>query len=81
MIFNVYAIEVNGCDGIAEVLYVAANDRQNALDTLKNDKADTDIERKLQWCDVMWLEGATYEAEKPCCINDRLCCEDGEIIY
>lgn len=71
---NVYAIELNGCDGIYEVVYVAANDRNEAVEVLKASY------RNLAWYDIMWLEGATYETDKPCEINARLCTEDGEII-
>ena len=31
--FNVYAIEENGCDGINNIDYVAANDREEAIKT------------------------------------------------
>ena len=76
--FNVYAIEVNSCEGIDEVMYVAASNREEAIKTAAEEHPN---EWRLQHgSDVMWLEGAVYEADKPCCIYDRLCCEDGIII-
>ena len=71
---KVFAIELNGCDGIYDVVYVAANDRDEAVDVLKASR------QSLTWYDVMWLEGASYETDKPCEIETRLCTEDGEII-
>ena len=77
--FNVYAIEMNGCDGIDNVDYVAANDRDEAI------KTAVDKYPNMEWIyrhntDVMWLEGAVYEADKPCFINSRLCKDNGTII-
>ena len=74
LIMKVFAIELNGCDGIYDVVYVAANDRDEAVDVLKASR------QSLTWYDVMWLEGASYETDKPCEIEPRLCTEDGEII-
>ena len=71
---KVFAIELNGCDGIYDVIYVAANDRAEAVDVLKASN------QYLAWYDVMWLEGASYDTDEPCEITSRLCCEDGEII-
>ena len=73
-IMKVFAIELNGCEGIYDVVYVAANDRDEAVDVLKASR------QSLTWYDVMWLEGASYETDKPCEIEPRLCTEDGEII-
>lgn len=82
MKLNVYAIEIYDCDGTAEVLYVAATDRQNAIETLIacGDEYNDDIESRLTWSDVYLLDGATYEADEPCRIEGRLCREDGQII-
>ena len=71
---KVFAIELYGCDGIDKVVYVAANDREEAVDVLKASN------QYLDWYGVMWLEGANYETDKPCEIKSRLCTEDGEII-
>ena len=73
-IMKVFAIELNGCDGIYDVVYVAANDRDEAVNVLKASR------QSLTWYDVIWLEGASYETDKPCEIKSRLCIEDGEII-
>ena len=71
---KVFAIELNGCDGIYDVVYVAANKREEAVDVLKASR------QNLTWYDVIWLEGARYETVKPSEIKSRLCTEDGEII-
>ena len=70
---KVFAIELNGCDGIYDVIHVAANDRKEAVDVLT-------ASRDVTWYDVMWLEGASYETDKPCESTARLCCENGKII-
>lgn len=71
---KVFAIQLYGCDGIDDVVYIAANDREEAVDVLKASRQNE------TWYDVMWLEGANYETDKPCEIETRLCTKDGEII-
>ena len=71
---KVFAIELYGCDGIDGVVYVAANDREEAVDVLKASRPNE------TWYDVMWLEGASYETDKPCEIKSRLWTKDGEVI-
>lgn len=71
---KVFAIELNECDGIYDVVYIAANEREEAVDVLKASR------QNVTWYDVIWLEGASYETDKPCEIIPRLCTEDGEII-
>ena len=79
--FNVYAIEMNGCDGINEVFYVAASNREEAINTMLAQYSDKNFEWRLRHhSDVMWLKGAVYEADEPCCIDSRLCKDDGTII-
>lgn len=73
MTMKVFVIELNGCDGIYDVIHIAANDRKEAVEVLT---ASSDV----TCYDVMWIEGATYETDKPCEINTRLCCENGDII-
>lgn len=70
---NIYAIELNGCDGISDVIFVAGNDREEAVKVVQET-------RNIVWYDVMWIEGATYETDKPCEITARLCTDKGEMI-
>ena len=71
---KVFAIELNGCDGIYDVVFVAANNRDEAVNVLKASR------KYMIWYNVIWLEGASYETDKPCKIESRLCTENGEII-
>ena len=82
MKLKVFAVEQNGPDGIDNMYYVAANDREEVISLLLDKVADSQYERHtIQHCsDVMWLEGAVYEATVPCIIESRLCTNNGVII-
>lgn len=82
MKLKVFAVEQNGPDGIDEVHYVAANNRDEVISLLLDKEPDDSYHRRsIQHCsDVYWLEGADYEADAPCIIEARLWTNEGRII-
>ena len=70
---KVFSIELYDSDGVYKVIYVAANDRNEAVDVMKASYNETRY-------DVMCLEGAIFRTDKPCEIKTRFCIEDGKVV-
>ena len=73
MKYNVYAIRFYDSNGTVDDTFVAAKDAKEAEEVLKTNDYFFPY-------DVLWLDGATYEADAPCIIKARLCMNDGKII-